>query len=668
MFDQFKKAYLDYYNVHLRLKSFFQVSVDTDLLWETYLDCFYGQERQHHNCSACRYFIKTYGNLVYFDDSYVMKSIWDIQPGSEIHPTFQNVLRRLTAAIDVCPVTDVFVTDVNKLGVDHNYQLIDGNSFRWEHLFITIPKESVQVVKHLPDVHKKKGAYRDLQSVFKRSLDEISLETVNSVLELIYDNNLYRGEEFKPTLESWKKLKIEYDTKLPDESSKTNFTWSKLLHTPVTVLRLKNSSIGTLLVEIEKSGNMDAAVGKFEALMAPTNYKRPKALITPQMIKSAKERLTELGILDSLQRTLVTSKDVPVNNFVYLNRDKASNDIFDILDNDVQYNPSKLKTKEISLSDFIQKVLPKSVKVEIMFERKHTSNLVSLVGPSIEDSPNIFKWDNPYSWTYHHGLSDSIKEKVKQAGGKTEGYLRISLGWSNYDDLDLYVKEPDGNMIHFSCKSSRKTGGKLDVDMNAVRGRTRTPVENVIYPSNEKMIEGVYLVYVHQYSKRETVDSGFTVEIEVDNQFHSFSQKDSPTTYIDVAKIHYNKNSEIKIEPLISSESNICTSNEWGLDTYKFHKVNEISYSPNYWDSEIGNKHIFFFLEGCTNQDVSIRPFFNEYLKNEYMNDKRVFEVLANKLDVQRVDKELSGLGFSLTQDNSLIARVNDTLYTINIK
>jgi hypothetical protein len=670
MFDQFKEAYLDYYNTHLRLQQFFKVDVDTDLLWDTYLDCFPIEEKQHHNCSACKYFIRNYSNLVTIDKDCVVRSIWDVQPLVEIHPIFSKVLQRLAVEIYKHPIKDVFVTDTTKLGVDHNYQLLeDKTSIRWEHLFITIPKESIQLVKHYEEINPKQAAYRDLQSVFKRGLDEISLETVNTVLDLIYDNNLYRGEEFKSTLESWKKLKTEYE--VVHEDNKVNFTWSKILHTPATVLRLRNSSIGTLLVDIEKSENMDAAVSKFEALMAPTNYKRPKALITPQMIKSAKERLTELGILDSLQRTLVTSKDVPVKDLIYLNRDKPSDNIFDILDNDVQHNPSKLKTKKIGLSDFLTKVLPKSSKVEVLFERKHISNLVSLVGPSVEDSPNIFKWDNPYSWTYHNGLSDSIKEKVKQAGGETDGYLRVSLGWSNYDDLDLHILEPGRIKIYYRNKTSCKTGGKLDVDMNAGGGYTRTPVENIIYPSQKKMTEGAYLVSVHQFCKRETKDTGFTVEIEVGNQFYSFSQKDSPKdlAYVDVAKIYYcSKSGEITIKPLIDSESNICTSNEWGIDTYKFHKVNEICYSPNYWDNEIGNKHIFFFLEGCTNQDVSIRPFFNEYLKNEYMNDKRVFEVLANRLDVQRVNKELSGLGFSLTQDNNLIVRVDSKLYTINIK
>lgn len=50
--------------------------------------------------------------------------------------------------------------------------------------------------------------------------------------------------------------------------------------------------------------------------------------------------------------------------------------------------------------------------------------------------------DNNFSWAYTGGITDSIKERVKQAGGNVDGELRISLSWFNFDDLDLHVIEP----------------------------------------------------------------------------------------------------------------------------------------------------------------------------------------------------------------------------------
>lgn len=41
-------------------------------------------------------------------------------------------------------------------------------------------------------------------------------------------------------------------------------------------------------------------------------------------------------------------------------------------------------------------------------------------------------------------VADSFKEKVKAAGGNVDGFMRCSLHWFNYDDLDLHVTEPGG--------------------------------------------------------------------------------------------------------------------------------------------------------------------------------------------------------------------------------
>jgi hypothetical protein len=62
-------------------------------------------------------------------------------------------------------------------------------------------------------------------------------------------------------------------------------------------------------------------------------------------------------------------------------------------------------------------------------------------------------------------------------------------------------------------------------------------------------------------------------------------------------------------------------------------------------------------LKGAKNPE---RPngFFNEYLRGDLLPHKRVFEALGARMRVEDDDNQLSGVGFSSTQRNSVVVRV----------
>jgi hypothetical protein len=80
--------------------------------------------------------------------------------------------------------------------------------------------------------------------------------------------------------------------------------------------------------------------------------------------------------------------------------------------------------------------------------------------------------------------------------------------------------------------------------------------------------------------------------------------------------------------------------------------------SPNFWDDKtVGNKHYFFMLDGCLN-DGKARGFFNEFFKEELTPHRKVLEMVGSKMRTDESDRQLSGLGFSSTQRNSVLCRV----------
>lgn len=98
--------------------------------------------------------------------------------------------------------------------------------------------------------------------------------------------------------------------------------------------------------------------------------------------------------------------------------------------------------------------------------------------------------------------------------------MRCSLHWFNYDDLDLHVTEPGGREIYYGSKTGY-TGGTLDVDMNAGSGKTRDAVENIIWTDPSRLRPGDYVVRVHNFYKRESIDFWFRkMEIEINGELH----------------------------------------------------------------------------------------------------------------------------------------------------
>lgn len=97
----------------------------------------------------------------------------------------------------------------------------------------------------------------------------------------------------------------------------------------------------------------------------------------------------------------------------------------------------------------------------------------------------------------------------------------------------------------------------------------------------------------------------------------------------------------------------------WGVKTETFVPVSTIMYSPNYWDQQsgIGHRHVFFMLKDCKNNERT-NGFYNEFLKEDLMKHKRVFEALGSRMRVEDTEDQLSGLGFSTTKRNDLVVRV----------
>jgi hypothetical protein len=663
-FKKFKRPIALQFQAMVNHGQLFRVSVTKERMWETYLNSYpegtnvLFRKQREYECSCCRQFISIMGAVVGINNSELI-SIWDTQCED---PVYQQVADAMSALIKSCPIDNVFLHTEHHAGVDKNHEHALGEDvLTWNHFFVNLDN---RVVKRGQDIGPCLSDMRATHDVLKRGLEEITFEALDTVLDLIRQGSLYKGPEHDLNLQRFLYLKQQFVEKGPRQD---NFVWYHTGQSSKSVTRLRNTSIGTLLTDLSTDVDVEAAVRKYEKMVAPENYQRPTALVTPRMIADAKQTLTDLGLLSALSRRYARLSDISTADILFADRaivkSLQGEDVFSNITTKVTLTAKSFEHVEtVSLGDFLANIVPRCTSIEVFFDKVHSNRLVSLITAEDPTSLHLFKWPNHFSWSYTGDFTDSIKERVKQAGGSVTGDLCCRLSWNNFDDLDLHMREPQNYEIYFSNKGHLSpSGGMLDVDMNAGGPNTRTPVENIVYKNQRAMRQGVYTLFVRQFRARESIDVGFNVEIDCGGDVHliEYPQAVRQDQDVTVAVFSYSVTDGLKVVSSLASKP--TKRNIWGLDTNEFHRVNLICWSPNYWKTKLGNQHCFFMLDGCRNEGKA-RGFYNEFLTTELNRHRKVIEMVGAKMRTDEDREQLSGLGFSVSQNGELIVRVKGAL------
>lgn len=645
-FRRFALAINDRFTQLVQCGELYVTDTGKDDLYDMYLNSFPDgtnpifRTRREYDCTTCKAFIRNLGNVVGIVGNQ-LATVWDV---NNLSYPYNEVAEAMSAYVKSKPITSIFRVKEGSYGAPVTRELLgDGGLTVWHHFHAKIASRYLS-----SSPGQAMGDADSTIQVMRRGLTELSMDAIDTVIELITSKKVYRGEEHLPALNGFKLLKEAYDA----APNKELFLWSNMGN---RAARLRNSAIGTLVQAISEGEDTTEAVHSFGSKME--GYKRPKnPIYTESMGKAALKTIQDLGIESSLSRRHARIADLNVNDVLWVDnavrglmKDSGGSISSLIMSQAKGKAPSLDNATPIGIEEFMATVLPKATTIDMLFENRHVGNLVSVTTTVDPDAAGIFKWGGRgknFGWSYKDNNADSIKQRVKAAGGNVSAPFRVSLAWYNYDDLDIHVHDPKGTHIYYGNKC-----GRLDVDMNAGGRRSRTPVENVSWTSP---MDGKYKVRVDQYSKRESIDVGFTLEVESMGEISTYHYPLPVTSYVDALTITVKGGRVTDITPGSKIEGGNSSKDEWGLKTQTLVKVDTITFSPNYWtDNSVGNKHWFFILHGCHNPEP-IRGIFNEFLAPYLDKHRKVFEVLGDTTKVQPADEQLSGLGFSSTKQDKV--------------
>lgn len=674
----------------------FRVNVSGKDLWEIYLSSFdehpIWRVNSIHNCNNDRHFFERYGNVVAIIDNKIV-SMFDFAIEGEYKKSIEAVANRIKKS----SINSIFIesfTELKNLGssVERNKLKPNQNEYRlgnektlkeyhnaeeamgkeigkvytYYHFNVLLPKQFV-------DFSNKSsgqilGELNTTQQLFEKGL-KIPLETLELVRDLIQQGSLLRGDMYLTKVLEFIKLKKEFNNISTKEQK--NWIWLKFQSIPYA--RFANELIGTTCIDLAEGKDINLVCKEFNIRVDPTNYNKAKSPITKAMIQIAEKQIEELGYSDSFERRFATIDDIDISEIKHSNVDNSKEKPVGLFAKagvvTTEFNRHKKaefdKVETISIEKFMESVLPNVTSVEVFMENRFENNLVSLFTTKNKTAKNLFKWNNPFSWTYNGNLSGKsmIKDAVKSKGGNVEGILRASMIWnessSDNSDLDLWCTQPTGQNIGYnqgfrkdSGNKFSNCGGQLDLD-NTGPGKN-IGVENIYFPTLSKMKNGSYKFWVNQYSARNS--QGFKFEIEMNGEIFNYEYPKPVKLNVNIATVTLS-NGVFTIEHHLPHTS--TNKDLWGINTNQFHKVNLICTSPNHWgENNIGTKEYFFMIQDCKTSDA-MRAFHVDQLNSELMANRKAIDLLGNYKMVEPTNKQLSGVGFNCTQRDEIVVRVN---------
>lgn len=419
------------YNAFLaRVQARFLANVDADSplfttdaegMWQAYLDSFYGDQRQYHNCHACHQFIERFGGLVTINNSGLTDSaIWNEVDAPDFYKPAVQAMKRLARRSHV---TGVFLSAEPVWGSP-----VTGI---WRHFAIKPPKEMIYNKHAILTTGQMMAEKREDYCTVQRALAEFSLPMVEQALTMLQTESLYRSEKVLGQAQWLRDLHVARGN--VKGTAQDNLTWKAVALAPMGFCHPRSSMIGTLLEDIAAGLDFSEISRRFAEKMHPLQYQRPQAAPSVGNIAQAEKMVEKMGIAASLRRRFARLDEIEALWLPTASKDASKGGgVFSHLQPKSDAPPiCGFDTPAVTMTwdKFARTVLPEALEIEF-FTPRGNANYAALVTAVDPEAPPILQWDaegqrNPVSWYVWHGGSSAAQWGL--IGGRFQRVSAVTL-------------------------------------------------------------------------------------------------------------------------------------------------------------------------------------------------------------------------------------------------
>lgn len=325
--DKINKNLENRFKELLKTGYLFRADVSEQEIWDAYISgfseypIFRDTSSSMYNCRCCRAFLKRYGNIVAINpETFEVMTLFDDDPDKEYLGSF----RLLSKLIKKAKIKEIFVETLdyllnvsfsssanrkrsdsfilgcvsnvkryNKKDVSKwpNSGIKEGQIITFNHLHLEIPFEFVKKSTSAERVIRQAVTKKKL---LERGLREITVQTIEQVIELEHRGALLNGSNFINIVKKLKTLSQEFND-IPEER-KDSWLWLRSCMVNPSIATFRNSAIESLMLDLEEGKSLEDACRSFNIKVDPTNYMKASAPITQKMVDSAKECVESLDL------------------------------------------------------------------------------------------------------------------------------------------------------------------------------------------------------------------------------------------------------------------------------------------------------------------------------------------------------------------------------------